>query len=119
MDKDALVAALTNMFRQVRSQGTVVDAFMLIPAYSGFFRNRFVLGVSAPSMVSLERYERIDKLIDLIHKHLSVDYRKMIDRVRVYDSVKDLETYAEVGFDGPYEEVYERPLRRETALIEV
>ena len=119
MDIQSLVTALTEMFRNVRNNNFVVDAFMLAPAYRGFMANVYVLAVSAPSLEGLECYDRIDYLVDVLHKHLSVDQRKMIDRVRVYNSIQELELHAREGFEDSFYDMHEKPLSPRMELVAV
>ncbi len=118
MDTKKLVNKLKELFHSERENGLVVDAIGLAPAYGGMVSNSYVLGVSAPSMAKMHRYDRMDKVIDLLFAHLSEEERRMIDRVRVYSSAEELRKYAESDFDEPtYED--ERPVRLSAALYEV
>ncbi|RYF72305.1 MAG: hypothetical protein EOO39_12410 [Cytophagaceae bacterium] len=119
MDKKGLVVVLTNMFQDVRRSGLFVDAFMLAPVYEGFMSNVYILAVSAPSLGQVERYDKMDLLIDTLHEHVSSDYRRMIDRVRVYNSIEDLKSHAQSGFDDSFDDVCETPLSHRMELVEV
>lgn len=118
MDTKKLVDKLQELFHSEQENGLMVDAIGLAPAYGSMVSDSYVLGVSAPSMAEMHRYDRMDKIIDLLFAHLTEDERRMIDRVRVYSSAEELKNYAESDFDDPtYEEA--RPIHLNVALYEV
>ncbi|HAK80456.1 MAG TPA: hypothetical protein DCM71_27030 [Runella sp.] len=97
MDKDLLVEKLKILFQQEKE--ITIDAFGLAPAYGGMVSNSFVLGVSAPSMAGDEQPDKIQKIIGLLFSGLKPEERRWIDRVRVYDNVRELKKQAQNDFE--------------------
>ena len=111
MDRAALVARLRESFLKKKSDGLIVDAIGLVPAYHGLFPDCYTLGVSAPSMSGMELYDKMDYIIDILFECLTVDERGHIDRVRVFNSFEELDTAREKDFEEfPYEG-YDTPVR--------
>ncbi len=118
MDTKILVNKLKDLFHKERKNGLLVDAIGLAPAYGSMVSDSYVLGVSAPSMPEVSRYDKMDTIIDLLFAHLTEDERRMIDRVRVYGSIEELRNYAESDFDDSiYQD--ERPMHLSAMLYEV
>ncbi len=118
MDTTALVNKLKTLFLNEKSKGLLVDAIGLAPAYGGLVSDSFVLGVSAPSMAMIDCYDKMDIIIDLLFANLNEAERRMIDRVRVYDSINELKSHAENDFDES-SCACERPLQLNAALYEM
>lgn len=117
MDKKTLVTALTEFFKNEKTRsGLAVDAFMLVPAYVGYVANVYVLAISAPSWIGREEFDKLELLINLFHKHVSVEVRQHIDRFRVYDSVEAMTSDPDNHFQNPD---YVEALRRRGELVEV
>lgn len=99
MDSKELVEKLKRVFREKVDSGLEIDAIGLAPAYGSLIPDCYVLGVSAPSMNGMDCYEKMDFVIDILFEKFSEGERRMIDRVRVYDSVKELKSHADTDFD--------------------
>ena len=100
----ALVETLQKMFHEAKKDGLIVDAIGLAPAYHGMVKNRYVLGVSAPSLSEVHKYERMEIIIKLLWERVTREERGMIDRVRVFDNINDLDDHKYNDFeDYPYE----------------
>ncbi len=120
MDRNALVEILKDLFKdKEKTGGILVDAIGLGPAYSGVATNSFVLGISAPGMTGRDCYEKADRIIDILFTHTSVDVRRMINRVRVYDSKDELKSYAANDFDRSDCDVCERPITLSAQTFEM
>jgi hypothetical protein len=120
MDRNALVATLKDLFRdKAKTGGITIDAIGLGPAYSGVATNSYVLGVSAPGMEGRDCYEKADKIIGILFANTTVDVRKMINRVRVYESADELRSYASSDFDRSDCDVCERPLSLNAQMYEM
>jgi hypothetical protein len=84
MDRSALVTILRDLFRDnERTEET----------------NSFVLGVSAPGIVGRDCHEKADNIIRILFAQTTVEVRRMINRVRVYDSIDELESHAVSDFE--------------------
>lgn len=104
MAPTALVKALQDAFRLEKKHGLIVDAIGLASAYHGPVKDRFVLGVSAPSLADLQEFDQLRRITKLLFRHLTYDERRMINRVRVFTSVQDLDDHKYNDFDDyPYE----------------
>jgi hypothetical protein len=103
MDKTQLVDRLRAVFLEKKREGLHVDAFGLAPASREFVTNSYVLGVSAPSLIGLDVYDKMRTVIQILFERLTEDERGMINRVRVYDNSEELNYYKESGFEksGP------------------
>ena len=99
MDKATLVKRLNEVFNAERENGLIIDQFGLAPAYRGWSSNSFTLGVSAPSLVHLESFEKTGIIIDAMFKWLSADERMPIDRVRVFNNITELQRSAPYDFE--------------------
>ncbi|WP_031529821.1 hypothetical protein [Dyadobacter crusticola] len=111
MDRNALVDVLIDLFtNSEKVNGMEIDAIGLAPAYNGMLKDTYILGISAPDMPGSDCYEKADIIIDILFAHLSPDIRKMIDRVRVYDSKEELASHADNDFNSDYCDVCERPV---------
>ncbi|MFN8344334.1 MAG: hypothetical protein U0X91_05000 [Spirosomataceae bacterium] len=99
MDKELLVDKLKTLFRQ--AEGVTIDTFGLAPAYGGLLSNVFVLGISAPSMAEEEPSDKIQTVINLLFAGLEPEERRMIDRVRIYNTAKELQKQARYDFEAP------------------
>lgn len=100
----ALVEALTKVFKDAKKDGLVVDAIGLAPAYHGMVNDQFVLGVSAPSPSETHNDDKMQLIINLLWSRLTREERGMIERVRVFDNVEDLDDHKYYDFeDYPYE----------------
>jgi hypothetical protein len=120
MDRSALVETLRDLFKdKEKIGGLTIDAIGLAPAYSGIATNSFVLGVSAPGMNGRDCYEKADRIIEILFAHTSVDVRRMINRVRVYDSKDELRSYAANDFDRNDCDVCERPVTLNAQTFEM
>lgn len=119
MDRDTLVNTLKSLFQDRGRTGITIDAIGLAPAYSGMVKNSYVLGVSAPGMDGRDCYEKADVIISLLFRYVSSDLRRMIDRVRVYDSQEELRSYASNDFDSDSCDVCERPMNLNAQLYEM
>ncbi|CAG5074991.1 hypothetical protein DYBT9623_05533 [Dyadobacter sp. CECT 9623] len=120
MDRNTLVRTLAELFvDDEKVNGLVVDAIGLAPAYNGMVKDSYVLGVSAPGMEGRDCFEKADTIIDLLFAHLSEDVRRMIDRVRVYESADELKSYADNDFNSDYCDVCERPVNLNAQVYEV
>ncbi|SEJ54976.1 hypothetical protein SAMN05216327_112186 [Dyadobacter sp. SG02] len=103
-----LVATLTKVFQEAKNEGLIVNAIGLAPAHHGMVKNRFVLGVSAPSLSGVHKYDKMAIIITLLWSKLTLDERGMIERVRVFDNEEilddlkynDFEDYPYEGYDG-------------------
>lgn len=108
MDKPALVKRLKDIFHEKRKEGLIVDAIGLASAYHGLKTDRYTLGLSAPSLVAMDKYQRMDVIIDILFECLSLEERGFIDRVRVFDNIEELndhkindfEEYEYEGYNG-------------------
>ena len=100
----ALVETLQKMFREAKKDGLIVDAIGLAPAYHGMVKDRYILGVSAPSLSEVHKYERMEIIIKLLWQRVTREERRMIDRVRVFDNIEELDEHKYNDFeDYPYE----------------
>lgn len=99
-----LVETLTKVFQEAKKDGLVVDAIGLAPAYHGMVKDQFVLGVSAPSLLGVHKYDKMSIIIQLLWPRITREERGMIERVRVFDNVEDLDDHKYNDFeDYPYE----------------
>jgi len=104
MAATALVKALQDAFRSEKKDGLIVDAIGLAPAYHGVGKDRYVLGVSAPSLADLHEFDQLRRITKLLFTYLSFEERRMINRVRVFTSVQELDDHKYNDFDDyPYE----------------
>lgn len=104
MAAKVLVETLTKVFQEAKSEGLIVDAIGLAPAYHGMVKDRYILGVSAPSLFGVHKYDKMEIIIKLLWSHITREQRGMIDRVRVFDNVEDLDDHKYNDFeDYPYE----------------
>jgi hypothetical protein len=111
MDRATLVARLRESFLKKKSDGLIVDAIGLVPAYHGIFPNCYTLGVSAPSLHGKDNYDKMDFIIDILFECLTEEERGHIDRVRVFNSLEELDLARENDFEEfPYEG-YDTPVR--------
>jgi hypothetical protein len=99
MDTAALVNRLIALFVEKKNKGLIVDAIGLAPAYHGMVRDRYVLGVSAPSLRGKDNYDKISIITDALFESLAVNERIMINRVRVYNNIEELNFYKENDFE--------------------
>ena len=107
MDKQILVKRLREVFNAEKQNGLYVDQYGLAPAFRGLSSNSFVLGISAPSLVSETSSRRTRIIFDALYKYLNDEEKMAINRVRVFDNVKDLKysaVYDFEGFDSSYHE---------------
>lgn len=119
MDRDTLVEVLRELFSDTEKVGIIIDAIGLAPAYSGMVKNSYVLGISAPGMEGRDCYEKADVIISLLFRHVAPDVRKMIDRVRVYDSRDELRSHASNDFDSDDCDVCARPVNLNAQMYEM
>ncbi|SDG49549.1 hypothetical protein SAMN04487996_11969 [Dyadobacter soli] len=104
MAATALVKALQDAFRSEKKNGLLVDAIGLAPAYHGMGKDCYVLGVSAPSLTGLHDFDQITRITKLLFTYLSFDERRMINRVRVFNNIEELDDHKYNDFDDyPYE----------------
>ncbi|GGN05237.1 hypothetical protein GCM10010967_45450 [Dyadobacter beijingensis] len=104
MAATALVETLKNAFRLEKKEGLIVDAIGLAPAYHGLVTDQYILGVSAPSLANLHESDQTRRIIKLLFTHLTLEERRMINCVRVFSNVKDLDDHKYNDFDDyPYE----------------
>lgn len=100
----ALVETLKNVFREAKNDGFVIDAIGLAPAYHGMVKNKYILGVSAPILPAMYKQDKMQIIFNLLWLRLTLEERRMIDRVRVFDTVEDLDDHKYNDFeDYPYE----------------
>jgi hypothetical protein len=99
MDTTALVNRLIDLFVEKKTKGLIVDAIGLAPAYHGLVPDRYVLGVSAPSLRGKDNYDKISIITDAIFESLAIEERIMINRVRVYNNIDELNFYKENDFE--------------------
>lgn len=119
MDKSALVKRLKDVFHEKRKEGLVVDAIGLASAYHGLKKDRYTLGLSAPSLVEMDKYEKMDLIIDILFECLSQEERAFIDRVRVFNNIEDLDDHKINDFEEYEYEGYNGVQRRLPELYEV
>jgi hypothetical protein len=120
MDRNVLVKTLIDLFSNAKKvKGLNIDAIGLAPAYDGMVKDTYILGVSAPSMVAQDCYEKADAIIDILFENLDQDVRRMIDRVRVYDTKEELLSHANNDFDSDYCDVCERPMAQNAQVYEM
>lgn len=99
-----LVAVLTKVFQEAKKDGLIVNAIGLAPAYHGMVKNRFTVGISAPSLSGVHKYDKMEIIIKFLWSKLTLDERGMIDRVRVFDNEEILDDLKYNDFeDYPYE----------------
>lgn len=99
-----LVTRLTKVFQEAKKEGLIVNAIGLAPAYHGMVRDRFVLAVSVPSLSGVHKYDKMRIIIKLLWSHLTLEERGMIERVRAFDNIQDLDDHKYNDFeDYPYE----------------
>ncbi|MHA4739295.1 hypothetical protein [Dyadobacter sp. MSC1_007] len=99
-----LVETLKKVFRDKKRDGLVVDTIGLASAYHGLVKDRYTLAVSAPSLSGKTKLEKIQAITSLLFSDLTLDQRQLIDRVRVYDSVEELDNYRFNDFEEyPYD----------------
>lgn len=104
MAATALVRALQDAFRSEKKEGLLVDAIGLAPAYHGLVKDQFVLGVSAPSLADLHEFGQLQRITKILFTHLTHEERRMINVVRVFTNIKDLDDHKYNDFDDyPYE----------------
>lgn len=106
MAATALVKALQNAFRSEKKDGLVVDAIGLASAYHGLVKDQYVLGVSAPSLTSLHESDQIRRIIKLLFTYLTPEERMMINRVRVFNNIEELDDHKYNDFDDYQYEGY-------------
>lgn len=100
----ALVETLKNVFHEAKKDGLVIDAIGLAPAYHGMVKGRYTLGISAPSLSGVHGYDKMEIILKLLWQRITLEERGMIDRVRVFDNVEDLDDHKYNDFeDYPYE----------------
>jgi hypothetical protein len=119
MDRETLVNTLKDLFQDRGRTGITIDAIGLAPAYSGMVKNSYVLGISAPGMEGRDCYEKADAIISLLFREVSPDIRKMVDRVRVYDSQDELRSHASNDFDSDECDVCARPMNLNAQTYEM
>lgn len=119
MDKAVLVEKLKEVFLGKRKDGLQIDAIGLAPAFHGMVRDRYVLGVSAPSLRDMEKYERMGLIIDILFDSLYLEERKMINCVRVFDNIEELDYYKINDFEEYEYEGYNGIQRRLPELYAV
>lgn len=99
-----LVKVLQDAFRAEKKVGLKVDVIGLAPAYHGLVKDQYILGVSAPSLCGTDDFDKIRAITKLLFTYLTFEERKMIDRVRVFDNVEELDDHKVNDFeDYPYE----------------
>lgn len=100
----ALVETLQKVFREAKKDGLIIDAIGLAPAYHGMVKDRYVLGVSAPSLSEVNEYERMEIIIKLLWQRITKEERGKINRVRVFENIEELDDHKYNDFDDyPYE----------------
>jgi len=100
MDKKSLVKRLNEMFRAEMQNGLMADQFGLAPAYRAWGDKSYTLGVSAPSLINMHNSRKGRVIIDALFKHLSIEERMFIDRVRVFNDSKQLKEASTRDFEG-------------------
>jgi hypothetical protein len=119
MDTTALVNKISDIFHDAKdNMGFIVDGIGLAPAYGGVVSNSFVLAVSIPNKEDLDCYDKIDIVIDLLFAKLDETDSKMIDRVRVYDSLYELKQNADNNFDDDTSCSCKRPMPLNAEIFE-
>lgn len=109
MVEESLVNALQTLFHKLAEEkGTIIDRAALIPAYDGMVSGLFILTVSMPDGKSCEDKTRC--LIHGLHSYMSLEERKPITGVRVFDSEQEFDQYLRSG-SGYSREIYEEELR--------
>ncbi|GAB2792972.1 hypothetical protein GCM10027275_42450 [Rhabdobacter roseus] len=119
MDTTVLVNKLKHLFLEARNKGLLVDGIGLAPAYGGMVSHSYVLGVSAPSLATKDPYDKMDIILDLLFDKLPENERKMIDRVRVYDTLSELKQHANSDFDNYGSDWQERTMTKNVELFEM
>ena len=119
MDRDTLVNTLKVLFQDREKTNITIDAIGLAPAYSGMVKNSYVLGISAPGMDGRDCYEKADTIISLLFREVPANIRKMIDRVRVYDSRDELQNNAFNDFDSDDCDVCSRPMNLNAQMYDM
>lgn len=100
----ALVETLQKVFREARKDGLIIDAIGLAPAFHGMVKDSYVLGVSAPSLSEVHEYESMEIILKLLWQRVTPEQRRMINRVRVFNNIEDLDDHKYNDFaDYPYE----------------
>lgn len=119
MGRAILVTKLRAVFEDSqKNKGLGIDAFGLADAYEGMAGDSYILGVSAPKLSDLSCYEKMDLIVDILFENLTFEERKMIDIVRVYNSVDELKSHASSDFESSSCDVCEKPMRTEPELFE-
>jgi hypothetical protein len=94
-----LLDALSSLFIAEQPNGLFVNRFGLAPAYSGLISGSFILAVCMPMAEGdLSTFEKEDIIVDLLFAKLPAEHRKMIDRIRVYDSEQEFDYHARHNF---------------------
>ena len=121
MDTKSLVAKLKELFSWIDSSGVgfTIDSFGLAPAYAGILRDVYVLGISAPSDKINDRHRKLDVIIEMMYEKLDESEIRMIDRIRVYNSISELKANAKSNFDNFGSDTYEQSIESEPELFEV
>ncbi|WP_031528560.1 hypothetical protein [Dyadobacter crusticola] len=117
MDKDTLVERLKTIFRNKRKDGLYIDAIGLAPAYYGLIKDSYTLGVSAPSLKGKIFADKAAVIIDIMFENLTSDERGLIDRVRVFDTVDELNEHRDRDFETWYDEDYQYDPRKKIAEL--
>lgn len=91
MDRTTLVNSIRDSFIKKRKDGLFIDAISLSSAYDGMIRDSYILSVSAPSLIGKECGEMVTEIIKAMFEYLPEEERGMIDRVRVYTSIEELQ----------------------------
>lgn len=99
MDKQLLVKRLKEVFNAEKQNGLYIDQYGLAPAFRGLSSNSFVLGISAPSLINETSSRRTRIIFDALYKYLNDEEKMSINRIRVYDNVKDLKASAFYDFE--------------------
>jgi len=67
-------------------------------------KDRYTLGVSIPIVPATETKDKMEIVFNIIWRHLTMDERRFIDRVRVFDSIEELDDHKYNDFEQyPYE----------------
>jgi predicted nucleotidyltransferase len=92
MDREILVVEkLIDFIYKIESDGMIFKG--LKRAYPEFESSSFiVLVVISPQLLSLSCLEKVRKLTTLLHQTTDLLTREQINRIRVYDSIKEFES---------------------------
>lgn len=110
MVKESLVNALQTLFlRFMEEKSATIDRAALVPAYDGMVSGLFILTVSMPDGQTCA--DKTCCLIYALHEYVSLEERKYITGIRVFDSREEFDHYLRFGYNPDACEVCEQDLR--------